>query len=202
MSKLWGGSGIQMSLDASKRLLIGLLLGICLISLVVGHWLERQQIIVAAETQHKAKQVKVWHEFFIAAKQISDSNLEVNADYFSRINKLLKLIDKNIDSDKLNPTLEKLAGEKVKSDQHVRAKLTVLRDSLKQLSSNEKLLATLPAGIESLKALTGEKGLLNVDRIRKESPYRKIAETLPELVDAGYKWQVNSQDTCLALGMV
>lgn len=195
MSKLWGGSGIQMSLDASKRLLIGLLLGICLISLVVGHWLERQQIIVAAETQHKAKQVKVWHEFFIAAKQISDSNLEVNADYFSRINKLLKLIDKNIDSDKLNPTLEKLAGEKVKSDQHVRAKLTVLRDSLKQLSSNEKLLATLPAGIESLKVLTGEKGLLNVDRIRKESPYRKIAETLPELVDAGYKWQANSQDT-------
>lgn len=50
MSKLWGGSGIQMSLDASKRLLIGLLLGVCLISLVAGHWLERQQVIVAAET--------------------------------------------------------------------------------------------------------------------------------------------------------
>ncbi|HAT38976.1 MAG TPA: hypothetical protein DCW35_02250, partial [Polynucleobacter sp.] len=107
----------------------------------------------------------------------------------------LKQIDKNIDSDKLNPTLEKLADEKVKSEQHVRAKLTVLRDSLKQLTNNEKLLIALPAGIESLKGLTGEKGPLNVDRICKESPYRKIAETLPELVDAGYKWQANSQDT-------
>ena len=194
MSKLWGGSGIQMSLDASKRLLIGLLLGVCLISLVVGHWLERQQVIVAAETQQKAKQVKVWYEFFVIAKQISDSTQEVNADYFNRINKLLKLIDKNIDSDKINPTLEKLAGEKVKSDQHVRAKLTVLRDSLKQLTANEKLLVALPAGIESLKGLTGEKGLLDVNRIRKESPYRNIAETLPELVDAEYKWQANSQD--------
>ena len=194
MSKLWGGSGIQMSLDASKRLLIGLLLGVCLISLVAGHWLERQQVIVAAETQQKAKQVKVWYEFFVIAKQISDSTQEVNADYFNRINKLLKLIDKNIDSDKINPTLEKLAGEKVKSDQHVRAKLTVLRDSLKQLTANEKLLVALPAGIESLKGLTGEKGLLDVNRIRKESPYRNIAETLPELVDAEYKWQANSQD--------
>ncbi|QWE19295.1 hypothetical protein [Polynucleobacter corsicus] len=195
MSKLWGGSGIQMSLDASKRLLIGLLLGLCIISLVVGHWLERQQVIVAAETQQKAKQVKTWYEFFISAKQIGDSTQEINADYFIRANKLLKQIDKNIDSDKLNSTLEKLVGEKVKSDQHVRAKLIVLRDSLKQLTSNEKLLVSLSTGIDSLKELTGEKGLLNVDRIRKESPYRKIAETLPELTDAGYKWQANSQDT-------
>jgi hypothetical protein len=195
MSRLWGGSGIQMSMDASKRLLIGALLALCLISLVAGHWFERQQVIVAAETQQKAKQVKAWNDFFITTKQLADSTQEINADYFNRVNKLLKQIDKNIDSDKLNPTLEKLAGEKVKSDQHVRAKLTVLRDSLKQLSSNEKLLVALPAGVESLKGLTGEKGLLNVERIRKESPYRKIAETLPELVDAAYKWQANPQDS-------
>ena len=195
MSRLWGGSGIQMSVDASKRLLIGLLLALCLFSLIAGHWFERQQVIVAAETQHKAKQVKTWYEFFIATKQIADSTQEINADYFSRVNKLLRQVDKNIDSDKLNPTLEKLSGEKVKSEQHVRAKLTVLRDSLKQLSSNEKLLLALPAGVESLKSLTGDKGLLNVERIRKESPYRKIAETLPDLVDASYKWQANSQDS-------
>lgn len=182
--------------DSGKKLLLVLLLVVALIAFASSIAIERQKNLLAAEAQQKSEQVKVLMEKISFARQIVDVPQSPGSEYFSRVGRSFKQLEKTVGPDKIDPVLEKLLVEKPKSDQHVRARVFLLRDAMKNLAATEKGILNLSAALESVQAITAgsKKPLLDVNRIRTESPFRKTAEATSDLAKALQAWSNNVGD--------
>lgn len=182
--------------DSGKKLLLVLLLVVALIAFAASIGIERQKNLLAAEAQQKSEQVKVLMEKINFARQIVDVPQAPGSDYFARVNRSHKQLEKVVGSDKIDPVLEKLLVEKPKSDQHVRARVFLLRDAMKSLASTEKGVVNLSASLEAVQSISGgaKKPLLDVNRIRTESPFRKTAEAMSAISVSLQAWTNNVGD--------
>ena len=138
--------GLRLNGAAIKKIISSLLLLIALIAIGGTYFLGQEQITRAAEVTQKVKFVKASIDVLGSLRSSLEAPREPVAGYFITLNKSYKQLDKFLGSDTLDPTLEKLLGDKVKSDQHLRARLIVMRDNLKLLTSKEKQIAALSTG--------------------------------------------------------
>ncbi len=182
--------------DSGKKLLLVLLLVVALIAFGASIGIERQKNILAAEAQQKSEQVKVLMERINFVRQIVDVPQAPGTDYFARVNRSHKQLEKIVGPDKIDPVLEKLLVEKPKSDQHVRARVFLIRDAMKNLAATEKGVINLSASLEGLQSISGgaKKPLLDVNRIRTESPFRKTAEAMADMTVSLQAWSNNVGD--------
>lgn len=187
ISKLQLGS-VRLNGAAIKKIISSLLLLIALAAMGATYFLGQEQITRAAEVAQKVKFVKAGIDALGSLRTSLEAPREPVAGYFIAVNKNYKQLDKFLGSDTLDPTLEKLVGDKVKSDQHLRARLIVIRDNLKQLVSKEKQMAALSAGFETFQNFSSAGGMLDLGKIRTESPLRKTAESLNAIGKAGPVW--------------
>lgn len=187
ISKLPFG-GVRLNSAAIKKIISSLLLLIALIAIGATYFLGQEQITRAAEVTQKVKFVKAGIDALGSLRSSLEAPREPVAGYFIALNKSYKQLDKFLGVDTLDPTLEKLVGDKVKSDQHLRARLIVIRDNLKLLTSKEKQMAVLSTGFESFLNFSSAGDMLDLGRIRTESPLRKTAESLNAIGKAGPAW--------------
>jgi hypothetical protein len=180
--------GLRLNGAAIKKIISSLLLLIALIAIGGTYFLGQEQITRAAEVTQKVKFVKASIDVLGSLRSSLEAPREPVAGYFITLNKSYKQLDKFLGSDTLDPTLEKLLGDKVKSDQHLRARLIVMRDNLKLLTSKEKQIAALSTGFESFLTFSSAGGMLDLGKIRTESPLRKTAESLNAIGKAGPLW--------------
>lgn len=182
--------------DSGKKILLVLLLVVALLAFASSIAIERQKNLLAAEAQQKSEQVKVLMEKISFARQIVDVPQSPGPEYFNRVGRSYKQLEKAIGTEKIDPVLEKLLLEKPKSDQHVRARVFLLRDAMKNLAATEKGVLNLSASLEPVQVISGgsKKPLLDVNRIRNESPFRKTAEAMANVAVGLQAWSNNVGD--------
>lgn len=178
----------RLTAAASKKILSSLLLLIALIAMIGSYFIGQEQLTRAADISQKVKFIKAGIEVMGSVRASLDTQREPVAGYFLVVNKSYKQLDKFLGSDTLDANLEKLANDKMKSDQHLRARLILIRDNLKQLTSKEKQIAVLSNGFESFLSFSSAGGMLDVALIRTESPLRKTAELLNAIGKTGPVW--------------
>jgi hypothetical protein len=187
-------SGVHLSGVTTKKILFSALLLIALLSMAASYFLGQEQITRAADLQQKVKFVKANAELMNALRTSLEAPGEPVPAYFQSINKNYKLLDKALGADKMDPNLEKLLTDKLKSDQHLRARMLALRDGLKPFVGLEKTMTVISAGFDSFLTISSTNGLLDVGRIRTDSPFRKTTELLNSIAKAGPVWLASSGD--------
>jgi hypothetical protein len=185
---------VRITGSATKKIVSTLLLLIALGGIAATYFLGQEQITRAAEVSQKIKFVKAGNEVLSAVRRAIDAPREPVPAYFAGINKSQKQLEKFLGTDALDPNLEKLVGDKLKSDQHLRARLIVIRDNLKDLGSKEKQMAAVSAGFESFTSFSSAGGMLDLGRIRTDSPLRKTGELLESIGKSGSAWLASSTD--------
>ncbi|MBU3550693.1 hypothetical protein [Polynucleobacter sp. MWH-Berg-3C6] len=180
--------GMRLTGAAMKKMISSLLLIIALGAMAATYFLGREQVTRAAEVSQKVKFIKAGIEAQGSLRASLEAPREPVPGYFLMLNKNYKQLDKFLGSDSLDPNLEKLANDKVKSDQHLRARLIVIRDNLKVLLSKEKQITALSTGFESFLNFSSAGGMLDLGRIRTDSPMRKTAELLNTIGRLGPSW--------------
>ena len=186
---------VRITGSAIKKIVSTLLLLIALGGIAATYFLGQEQITRAAEIAQKIKFVKAGNEVLSAVRRAIDAPREPVPAYFAGMNRSYKQLEKFVGSDALDPNLEKLVGDKLKSDQHLRARLIVIRDNLKDLISKEKQMVALAAGFESFTNFSSAGGMLDIGRIRTDSPVRKTGELLNAIGKAGTAWLNNPLDS-------
>lgn len=181
-------SGVRLSGSTTKKILFSSLLIIALLAMAGSYFLGQEQITRAADLQQKVKFVKTGNEMIAAVRASVESPREPVPAYFQALTKSYKQLDKFLGADKLDPNLEKLLAEKPKSDQHLRARLIVIRDGLKQFTTLEKPMGVISSGFESFLSISSNNGLLDTGRIRTDSPLRKTAELFNAIGKSGPAW--------------
>ena len=187
--------GIRLSGAAGKKMISTLLLLIALGAIAGSYFLSEEQLARSADIAQKVKFVKSGIEALGSLRTSLEAPREPVAGYFLMLNKNYKQLDKFLGSDTLDPNLEKLAIDKVKSDQHLRARLIVIRDNLKLLLAKEKQIAALSTGFESFLNFSSAGGMLDLGRIRTDSPLRKTAELLNTIGKLGPVWLSGPPDS-------
>jgi hypothetical protein len=182
--------------DFGRKLLLVFLLICALTSFGVSIMIERHKNTSAAEALQKSEQVKIFVEKINLSRQVVEVSQSLGSDYFSRVNRAQKQLEKLVGPDKMDPILEKLLLEKPVSDQHVKARIFLLRDAMKNLVSTEKSIIALSSGLEAAQAIShvSKKSLLDINRIRTDSPFRKTAEAMSSLSIALQNWTNNVGD--------
>jgi hypothetical protein len=186
--------GTRISGAAIKKIISTALLFIALGAIAATYFLGQEQITRAADIAQKVKFVKSANEILSAVRRALDAPREPVAAYFAGVNRSYKQLEKFLGADVLDPNLEKLVGDKLKSDQHLRARLIVIRDNLKEFISKEKQIVALSAGFEAFTALSSSGGMLDIGRIRIDSPVRKAGELLDAIGKSGSAWLNNPLD--------
>ena len=179
---------IRLTGATMKKMLSSLLLLIALGATAATYFLGREQVAHVADVSQKLKFVKASIEIVGSLRAIVEAPREPVAGYFIGLNKSYKQLDKFLSSDTLDSNLEKLVNEKLKSEQHLRARLIVIRDNLKFLASKEKQIAALSSGFDSFLSFSTAGGMLDLGRIRTESPLHKTAELLNAIGKSGQTW--------------
>lgn len=189
-------SGAVSKKDFGRKLLLVLLLLSALASFSVSIMIERHKNISAAEALQKSEQVKIFVDKVNLSRQVVEVSQSLGSDYFNRVNRVNKQLEKLIGSEKIDPILEKLLLEKPTTSQHVRARIFLLRDATKNLAATEKSIVGLSAGLEGLQAVShvSKKSLLDINRIRTDSPFRKTAEAMSSASIALQAWTNNVGD--------
>jgi hypothetical protein len=179
---------------AIKKIISTVLLFIALGAIAATYFLGQEQITRAAEIAQKIKFVKAGNEVLSAVRRAIDAPREPVPAYFAGMNRSYKQLEKFLGADVLDPNLEKLVSDKFKSDQHLRARLIAIRDSLKELTSKEKQMVALSAGFEAFTVFSSSGGMLDIGRIRTDSPVRKAGELLNAIGKSGSAWLNNPLD--------
>ena len=189
-------SSVTSRRDFGKKLLLIFLMLCALASFGTSIVIERQKNISAAESLQKSEQINVLIEKINFARQIVDVPQSPSNDYFNRVNRSVKQIEKTIGTDKIDPILEKLLLEKPTSDQHVRARVFVLRDSMRTLATTEKGIVGLSAGLDAVQLIShpSKKSLLDINRIRTDSPFRKTTVAMSSISTPLQAWTNNVGD--------
>lgn len=187
-------SGVHLSGVTTKKILFSVLLLIALLAMAASYFLGQEQITRAADLQQKLRFVKANTELMNNLRVSLEAPREPVPAYFQGINKNYKLLDKALGADKMDPNLEKLLADKMKSDQHLRARMLAVRDSLKTLMGLEKPMTVISSGFDSFLTLSSTNGLLDMGRIRTDSPFRKTTELLNSIAKAGPAWLASAGD--------
>ncbi len=187
-------SGVHLSGTTTKKILFSALLVIALLAMAASYFLGQEQITRAAELQQKVKFVKANNDLMNAVRVSLEAPREPIPAYFQGINKNYKQLEKVLGADKLDPNLEKLLTEKVKSDQHLRARMLALRDGLKTFVGLEKPMMVISSGFDAFLPISSANGLLDIGRIRTDSPFRKTTELLNSIAKAGPAWLAGGAD--------
>ena len=185
---------MRISGAAIKKIISTALLFIALGAIAATYFLGQEQITRAADISQKVKFIKAGNEVLSLVRRALDAPREPLAAYFAGVNRSYKQLDKFLGADALDPNLEKLVGDKLKSDQHLRARLIAIRDSLKELTSKEKQMVALSAGFEAFTVFSSSGGMLDIGRIRTDSPVRKAGELLNAIGKSGSAWLNNPQN--------
>lgn len=185
---------MRISGAAIKKIISTLLLFIALGAIAATYFLGQEQITRAADISQKIKFIKAGNEVLSAVRRALDGPREPMAAYFGGVNRSYKQLEKFLGTDALDPNLEKLVGDKLKSDQHLRARLIAIRDNVKELTSKEKQMVALSAGFEAFTVFSSSGGMLDISRIRTDSPVRKTSELLNAIGKSGAAWLNNPLD--------
>jgi hypothetical protein len=189
-------SGVMSKRDFGKKLLLIFLMICALVSFGASIMIERHKNISAAESLQKSEQIKVLLDKVNLSRQAVDSAQSPGSEYFNRLNRALKNLEKTVGADKIDPILERLLLEKPTSDQHVRARVFVLRDSMRTLAATEKGIIGLSSGLEAVQLISHptKKSLLDVNRIRTDSPFRKTTVAMSSISTSLQAWENNIGD--------
>lgn len=130
----------------------------------------------ASVVQQRIQKAQASIELFDSARQDFHGNNVLNPDYFVKVNRVVKLLDKEIGPGKAELGVENFLNENPRTDQYVKARLVQGRDALKAVSNFEKPILSLIGGIETSVATVTEPGKGTNPQF--EVTYREIGDSL------------------------
>ena len=130
----------------------------------------------ASVVQQRIQKAQAWIELFDGVRQDFVGNSTLNPDYFVKVSRTVKLMDKEIGSGKTELGAESFLNESPRTDQYVKARLIQGRDALKAVGNFEKPILAMMGGIESSVSTVTEPGKGTNPQF--EVMYREIGDAL------------------------
>ena len=130
----------------------------------------------ASVVQQRIQKAQAWIELFDGVRQDFSGNNLLNPDYFVKVSRAVKLMDKEIGTGKGELGTEGFLNENPRTDQYVKARLVQGRDALKAVSNFEKPILSMMGGVETSVAAVTEPGKASNPQF--EQTYREIGDAL------------------------
>lgn len=139
----------------------------------------------ASGVQQRIQKAQAWVELLEGVRQDFDVNTVLNPDYFVKVHRGIKLLDKEIGPGKGELGIEAYFNESPRTDQYVKARLVQSRDALKAVANFEKPVLTMMGAIDTSMATVAESG-------KATNP--QFDQTYREIADAMAAWSGNVKD--------
>ena len=141
-------------------------------SLLTQKQIEQQVLGV----QQRIQKAQSWIELLDGVRQDFDTNTVLNPDYFVKVTRSIKLLDKEIGSGKGELGFEKYLNESPRTDLYVKARLMQGRDALKAVTNFEKPILSMLGAIETSVATVTESS--KPVNLQFDQTYRDISDSM------------------------